>query len=204
MITRLLYGIVVVLGLLILWQAWSFHQVYRGLDAAAETRGTVAENGEKPRVTIHAFIDYSTRPSKVINVIALQAAYLARDTRIVFHPYPQDNELARRTAYLALAAGRQEKFMALHDALMRNERPLTDEVVRDMASRAGIDADQLLADAGSDDIAGVQNDIIRAAQALKITATPAFIFNKRGLYIPYGGFPDVPAFNALITAARAY
>lgn len=200
---RILYSLVAVLAVVTLWQVWSFHRVYNFLD----TRATALSIGADPRaakVTIIAFIDYAARPSKDMNARVLEAVESQADTRVIFHSLPQDSEMARKTARLAMAAARQGHFARTHEALMRNERPLSDAVIRELAPRLDLDADRWIADSESAEIYQDLAVTIAAAQKLRIAATPAFVFNRKSVYIPYEKFPTVLQFRNMINNARNF
>lgn len=201
--TRILYSIVAVLAVVTLWQAWSFQRVYGFLDSRSASL-SIGADPKEAKVTIIAFIDYAARPSKDINARVMDAVESQSDARIIFHSLPQDSEVARKTARLAMAAAKQGHFARTHEELMRNERPLSDAVIRELAVRLDLDADRWIADSESAEIYEDLAVTIAAAQKLRIAATPAFVFNRKSVYIPYEKFPTVLQLRNMINNARNF
>ena len=186
-----------------IWQGMVYRDVYQFLDrdSGAQAIGAPADHA---KVTILAFVDYPTEQSRALNPVVMQALHDQPDLRVIFHPLPQDAALSRRAGLIALAAAKQGAFEGMHDELMRLNRPITDDIVREIAARLKIDADRLLSDSDSDEVKKTQFKIAVMAHKLKVYATPSFVMNRKGMYIPSTGYPTISQFNALITQARKF
>jgi protein-disulfide isomerase len=102
------------------------------------------------------------------------------DTRFAFIEFPIKGEDSVFAARVALAARKQDnKYLALHFALM-NERDHVDaNTILADAQKVGIDMNKLQADMkGPDVITGI-NESLALAQAAKVGGTPFFIINGK-------------------------
>lgn len=203
MFVKLLYAVLAVLILVVGWQFWSHHRINHFLEAQslAQSYGAAPD---KANVTIIAFMDYTCRTCKDTNAAVLQAVSENPDARIIFHPLPQSSSnLSMMAARAALAAAKQGQFMAMHEELMRNEKPLTDELIRGFAEKFNIDPAQLDTDAGSEDVTARLQKTYDAAAALMLQATPSFIFNRKMIYVPAQGDTVYRNVFQLIQQARS-
>ena len=104
---------------------------------------------------------------------------LAADPRVRVHfkDWPILGEASRLGAQAALAAQRQDKYLALHRALMSDPAPLTADRLPEVARRAGLDADQLTRDMAEHarDIDEQLNRHAAQAFALGLKGTPAYL-----------------------------
>lgn len=202
MFVRFLYAVVAVLILVVGWQGWSHHQMNHYLEAQSLDQSYGAEP-DKAKITIVAFMDYTCRTCKDTNAAVLQAVSENPDTRIIFHPMPQGSSaLSVKAARAALAAARQGQFIAMHEELMRNEKPLTDALIRDFAEKFGLDAAQLEADAADEEVTARLRKTYEAAARLMVQTTPSFIFNHKVIYAPQQGGPAYHEIRQLIQQAR--
>jgi protein-disulfide isomerase len=204
---RILYALVAVLAGVLLWQIFSTGRVYEILESNSMHQSVMIRPSDGPLVTVLAFVDYATAPTRDIDPIVMQAAQDAGNVRIIFHPAPQDSETMRKVARVAMAAANIKRdqpggYAIVHDVMVRNTRPLTDTVIRDLAQRMGIDGEALLAESEAPHIYERMMVNIAAAQRLGVRGTPSYIFNRKGLYMPQGAFPTVDQFRTMIETER--
>ena len=118
--------------------------------------------------------------------------------RLVLKEFPILTPESMIAAKAALAAMRQGKYAAYHNAMMRFEGRLTEADIFDMAKAAGLDVARLKRDmnapAVSDQIIGVFNQ----ARGIRVFQTPAFIVNGRLL----GSESALIDFRREVAAAR--
>ncbi|MGZ9108429.1 MAG: thioredoxin domain-containing protein [Micavibrio sp.] len=203
MLLKFLYAVLAVLILVVGWQFWSQHRINHFLESQslAQSYGAAPD---KAKVTIVAFMDYTCRTCKDTNAAVLQAVSENPDARIFFHPLPQSSSaLSMMAARAALAAAKQGQFMAMHEELMRNEKPLTDDLILGFAEKFNIDPAQLNVDSGSDDVTARLQKTYDAAAALMLQATPSFIFNHKLIYVPVQGDPVYRNVLQLIQQTRS-
>jgi protein-disulfide isomerase len=95
-----------------------------------------------------------------------------------FRGFPFIGEDSVKAYRFLLAAGEQDKLWDLQEALYRNQGAendgwVTDDLIRELASAiAGLDVDQLFADAERDDIVAEADGAEAAGQAAGIQGTP--------------------------------
>ena len=104
-------------------------------------------------------------------------------------------------ARIALAAKYQGKFAEAHEALFTARAPLTQAVIPELLSKAGVDPNRAAVDLASnrDTIDGVLARNQTQAAAFGFLGTPAFIV---GTFRVNGGL-DAAGFKQVITEARA-
>jgi protein-disulfide isomerase len=149
-------------------------------------------------VTIVEFFDYRCPYCKEVEP-SLEA--LLRDDgkiRIVYKEFPilgKDSVTATR---VALAAQKQGKYDAFHAAMMAAKGQIDEQVVMQVAKKAGLDLDRVKKDMQGQDVEDVIKRNYDLAQQLDIRGTPAFIIG--GELVP--GAIDIAALKEKIAAAR--
>lgn len=182
MFVKFLYAVVAVLILVVGWQVWSNHRVYADLerDVAAQSYGAAAKDA---KVTMIAFMDYTCRVCKDVSPYLMQVVAENPDVRVIFHPLPQEREASQKAARFALAAAEQGKFIEMHEELMRNERPVTEATLRDIAEKLQLDYPQLEADSMTAETTAELARTLGLSIRLGIEYTPSFIFNRKTIYV---------------------
>ena len=82
--------------------------------------------------------------------------------------------VAKEAALAALAAQRQGKFEALHNAIFEHQEALTSELVKVLASKAGLDMTQFLADLKDPALMKLLERDMEEATKAKVDGTPTF------------------------------
>jgi protein-disulfide isomerase len=118
--------------------------------------------------------------------------------RIVYKEFPILGPVSVTAAHAALAAQRQGKYDAFHDAMMEARGNITDDTVYRIAGSVGLDLDQLKRDMGSPEIAQAIKDNLKLAEALDIHGTPAFVIGDK--VVP--GAADLDTLKTMVSAAR--
>lgn len=149
-------------------------------------------------VTLVEFFDYRCPYCK--QVVPSVKALLAEDKqlRIVLKEFPVLGKESVAASRAALAAQRQGKYDAFHEALMSHRGQLTEDAVMRIAGSVGLDAEKLAADMSRPEIEAQLRKNYELAQALEIRGTPAFIIG--GELIP--GAVDVGTLRRKIAEAR--
>lgn len=148
--------------------------------------------------TIVEFFDYSCPYCKAVEP-ALERL-LARDhgLRFIYKEFPVLGPESVVAARAALAANRQGKYAAFHDAMMAVKGPFDDDRIYQVASSVGIDLARLKRDMASPQIAAELKANFALADALDVHGTPTFIIGKE--IVP--GAVDIASLERLIAAAR--
>lgn len=199
---KFLYALVVILVVVVGAQMWSAHHNYSYLE-----KGSLAQSyGAKPdraKVTVLLFTDYTCRLCKASNAAIMQAVSEKSDTRLIIHPVPQGSTLSERTARIALAAAKQGGFIAMNELLMRNEKPLTDDLIRELAERIKLDGDRMLKEADGEDITERLNHVSGLLTRLSVRGVPTVILNRKLVFVPADAETLYPQMSQLIQKARS-
>jgi protein-disulfide isomerase len=119
------------------------------------------------------------------------------DVRVVFKEYPILSEGSLRGAQAALAAGKQGKYLEMHQALMRSKGDITVETIETLGKSLGLNTKKLLADMDDPSVIEHIRGIHAQADTLGVSGTPGFLVN--GTIV--GGLNE-PRLNELVAAAR--
>jgi protein-disulfide isomerase len=151
------------------------------------------------RVTIVEFFDYQCGYCKRQEGELRKLLQTDADVRLVYKDLPILGPPSVFAARAALAARKQGKHDALHDALMATDEPLTEEVVLKVAAQSGLDIAQLTKDMADRSVSEALDRNFRLQRALKIEGTPALIVGIE--FIP--GAASLDTLKALVARARA-
>lgn len=131
------------------------------------------EPGPGKKVLVE-FFDYQCPHCKLA---AKPVAELAEKMNAVIYykMLPLDiHPVAKEAALAALAAHRQGKFFALHDLIFENQELLTSELVRVLASKAGLDMAKFDADLKDPALTKLLERDLEESTRAKIDGTPTF------------------------------
>jgi len=92
---------------------------------------------------------------------------------------PGEPEVSRQAARYAIAADRQGKFLAWHDAVMSSEGRLSLNRLDQLAGQAGLDVEQLKEDAADPEVDAYIASNLALAEYLGFTGTPTYVINGR-------------------------
>ncbi len=129
-------------------------------------------------VTIVEFFDYRCPYCKSVAADLMTAIEEDGDTRIVFKEFPILGPESTYAAKAALAAQRQGKYLAFHDALMAAKGQLDEAAVLAIAGKVGLDAARLKQDLAAPEIGAAIDRNHALAEALQINGTPAFVIGE--------------------------
>lgn len=164
-------------------------------------RGSPHAGAEAPDVTIVLFTDYQCAVCKLTDPAL--TALLAADpgVRVIYKDWPIRGQVSEVAARYALAADRQGRYLALHQALMAVRGPLDPERLDAVVRGAGVDADRLRADLKSHGAAIDAQLRGHAMQAfsLGLQGTPAYLV---GPYLIQGGLDERALARAVRRARR--
>lgn len=149
-------------------------------------------------VTIVEFMDYQCGYCKRVYSVVKSVVAADGKVKIIYKDLPILGEASRIAASAALAAARQNKYLALHNALMEFRGQLDRARVLDAAASVGIDVPQLVQDMEAPEIKQIIERNLALASALGVRGTPAFVIGKQ--FVP--GAVDADALKKLIANAR--
>lgn len=163
-------------------------------------RGSPHAGADAPDVTVVVFTDYQCGICKVTDPAL--TALLADDpkVRVIYKDWPIRGPASDAAARHALAADRQGRYLAVHQAFMAAHGPLDPIRFDEIAGGAGVDVVRLRADL---DLHGAAIDAQLRGHALQafslgLAGTPAYLV---GRYLIQGGL-DERALAAAVRRAR--
>ena len=155
------------------------------------------------RVAVIEFFDYQCPYCKAIQPKLEALVRDDHDVKLVIKEFPILGPESVVGAKVALAAVRQGKYEAYHNAMMAFRGKLTEEVIFQTAKDVGLDVDRLRKDMNAPEIADALLANMNLARAMKISVTPAIIV---GNHIYAGLSPSTSSgkidFPKAVAAAR--
>jgi protein-disulfide isomerase len=152
-------------------------------------------------VTVVEYFDYRCPACKRIHPELSRAVREDGRVRLVSKGWPIFGGVSVHAARIALATKYQDKFAAAHEALFTAKVALTEAVIRDLLSKAGVNPEQAARDLQANrkviDATLRRNEM--QAAAFGFLGTPAFIV---GTFRVNGGL-DAAGFRQVIAEARA-
>jgi protein-disulfide isomerase len=130
-------------------------------------------------VTVVEFMDYQCGHCKEMAPILEGIIKKDPQVRVVFKELPIFGASSEYAAKAALAAQKQDKFAALHQALITSTGPLSNESVMQIAKSAGLNTEQLQQDMKDTAYDQQLQANMQLAQTLGLIGTPAFIIGNR-------------------------
>ena len=161
--------------------------------------GSPVAGNPQGKVTVVEFFDYQCGYCK------RQVAELKKllqgdaDVRLVYKDLPILGPPSVFAARAALAARKQGKHEALHEALMATKESLTEEIVLKVATESGLDIARLQKDMADPSVAEALERNFQLQRALNIEGTPALIVGTE--FVP--GAASVETLKVLVARARA-
>jgi protein-disulfide isomerase len=149
-------------------------------------------------VTIVEFSDYQCPYCKRAHGTVKSVMASDPMVRLVYKDLPILGEASRIAAVAALAARKQDKHAALHNALMEHNGKLDAERIFEIASSVGIDVAQLQKDMEDPKIKSLIERNMALASELGVRGTPAFVIGNQ--FAP--GAVDADTLRRMIADAR--
>jgi protein-disulfide isomerase len=149
-------------------------------------------------VTIVEFFDYRCGYCKGVRPILDSVIHQDGKVRLVFKEFPILGPASRVASMAAIAANKQGKYLAFHNAMMAYPNNLTDDVIFEIARQVGLDIERLKADMKSPEVEQLIDRNHKLAQELGINGTPGFIIGDE--IVP--GAISADEFKSRLAAAR--
>ncbi|MHA7840785.1 MAG: DsbA family protein [Gammaproteobacteria bacterium] len=160
-------------------------------------------------VTLVQFFDYQCQHCKDVAQMLEHLQKEDKQLRVVYKELPIFGGNSVYAAKAALAAQKQGKYLAFHDALMNVQEPLTQSNILAIATKVNVDLNQLKSDIKSKAIDDELKNTMQLAQKLGIVGTPSFILaqstnpgtnKEKTFFIP--GATDKDTLHSLILRVR--
>jgi protein-disulfide isomerase len=150
-------------------------------------------------VSLVEFFDYNCPYCRQMAPVMIQVEAADAQLRVVFKEFPILGPNSVFAAKAALAAHKQGKYVAFHQALMQ-VRTATDATrVLEVANQTGLNVERLKADMDDPAIRATIEKNLALARALRIEGTPGFVIGDQILR----GATDLQTLQAWIRDARA-
>jgi protein-disulfide isomerase len=160
--------------------------------------GTPVGGNPKGDVTLVEFFDYRCPYCKQVQPRLQELLAGDRQLRIAYKEFPILGQVSTTAARAGLAAQRQGKYEAFHDAMMAASGQITEDTVYQVADSVGLDVDRLKRDMSSPPIDAVLKANRALAEALDITGTPGFVIGDQ--IVP--GAIELSSLRDLVAGAR--
>lgn len=151
--------------------------------------------------TIVEYMDYQCPYCRSANATLHRLIAKDRKIRVIFRDLPVFGPASERAARVAVAAQYQNKYLAVHDALLQASRPLNEAKIKAAVDKAGASWSQIEIDLKrhGTDIEDLIDRNLEQAEMLRYDGTPGWIF---GSTLGYGDVKQA-AIEAEIAKQRA-
>lgn len=129
----------------------------------------------KGNVTVVEFFDYQCIHCKKMSSVMDSLVKKDSGLRVIYKEFPIFGKSSETASKAALAAGMQNKYKQMHDALLSTEKRLDDKVIMDVAKSVGLDLNKLKTDMESKEVTAILDANRQLAEKLHLMGTPAFI-----------------------------
>jgi len=129
----------------------------------------------KGQVTVVEFFDYQCIHCKKMAPVLSELIGKDKNVRLVYKEFPIFGKTSDTAARAALAAAMQNKYAVLHNALLKTDKKLTDDMIMDVAKKSGLNMSKLKADMNSKEVTEALEANRNLAEKLHLMGTPAFI-----------------------------
>lgn len=153
----------------------------QGLPAALQDQGSPSVGPRDATVTVIVFSDYQCANCRANYPAVERVRREFPEVRFIYKDWPIFGVRSEYASRVALAADRQGRFLALHDALMRTSGPLDEAAVRSVAERVGVNWSALADDLISNGPA-LASQLKRhgfEAWTLGVEGTPAYVVGDK-------------------------
>jgi protein-disulfide isomerase len=150
-------------------------------------------------VTLVEFFDYNCPYCRMMPPVMAEAVAADPQLRIVYKEFPILGPNSVFAAKAALAANKQGKYYAFHQALYQIRGPLDEGKVLEVAGSVGLDIGRMKTEMQDAAVEGQLEKTGKLAQALRITGTPGFVVGDQLTT----GATDLTTLQALIGKARS-
>jgi len=146
----------------------------------AKVPGRVSVSGENPKVIVAEFFGYQCPVCRGASPVFAKMLNDNKDLQVIFIPWTFEGEADIYAAQTSLAAQRQGKFFAVHEALLSLSGVLTKEQVDKIVKDSGLDMTRLQQDRDDRAIINGIKANFKLAQDLNLIGTPSvFITNAQ-------------------------
>lgn len=148
------------------------------------------ENGD---ITLVEFYDYNCGYCKQVPEVIARLIEADDNLKVIFKELPILAESSEFASIAAMASMKQGKFLDFHNALMKNNRALTEDLILKIARDIGVDEDTLLKDMTDPEI---ESNIMKTkylVQNIGVSGTPGFVIGDQIIpgFVPYERLKEI-------------
>lgn len=151
-------------------------------------------------VTLVEFFDYRCPYCKQVEPALEALLGEDRKLRFVYKEFPVLGPDSVTASRVALAARKQGKYDAFHQAMMGLKGQINEAAIFKVAAAVGLDTDRVKRDMAGPEIGRMLKDNSNLAEALQIHGTPGFVVGNQ--IVP--GAVDLPTLKDMIADARQH
>lgn len=129
----------------------------------------------KGNVTLVEFFDYQCVHCKKMAPVVSELVKANPNLRVVYKEFPIFGKSSELASKAALAAAKQGKYQAMHDALIGQEKRLNENMIMEAAKKIGLNMDTFKKDMASQELSDELKSNRSLAEKLRLMGTPAFI-----------------------------
>lgn len=201
MALRIFYAVLALVALYLSFGIFQMASAWHALDRVEDGYFVASADAD---LTVVEFLDYSCPDCQEIHPVIAEA--LRRDGRIRYIPLPV-SILGPEGGYAAsvvYAAGKQGKFLDMHEKLISNYRVLLDhdDLLQEMAQELNLDFDRLKQDLGSKGYFEPVRKNTEILNVLSRPSTPTYFIGDKTIYIPTDSMPTVDDFLRMFNEVR--
>lgn len=149
-------------------------------------------------VTLVEFFDYNCPYCRRVAPTMTRLVAGDPQLRVVYKEFPILGPDSIFAAKAALAAQRQNKYVAFHEAIMKRKGRVDEKFTLAAAAKTGLDVARLKKDMKAPEIKGAIEKNYKLAQALGINGTPGFVIGDQ----IFPGAVDLETLKAAVKQAR--
>ncbi len=129
----------------------------------------------KGGVTLVEFFDYQCRHCKDMSPVISELMKADSNLRVIYKEFPIFGESSDMASKAALAAAMQNKYKAMHEALIGQKGRLDEKIINEAAKSVGLDMTKFKSDMSSKTVTEALEANRKLAEKLRLMGTPAFI-----------------------------
>jgi protein-disulfide isomerase len=169
--------------------------VAANMSALHDTSDSWVGGNPEGDVTLVEFLDYRCGYCRKAHDDVAKLLSEDGNIRLIVKEFPILGEESVESSRFAIAVLREagpDAYKEAHDKLMTLRAKVTGESLRAIADDLGLDADAIMATAGSDEVSRVIAENHALAKKMQISGTPTFVMNDMMLrgYLPYDGMVE--------------
>ena len=135
--------------------------------------------GPNHATTVVEFFDYQCGHCRTVSAVVQQLMARDKNVRFIFKELPIFGNASEFAAKVALAAHKQNKYLALHNKLFSADAALSQEMILNFAADVGLDKTALMTEIQSSNYSAQLQQNFALAGKIGITGTPAFVIANK-------------------------